>query len=536
MYFNIKKSILLKWIIKDEFNHEFHPLMMEIKKKLNLKVNTVSLFFILLVYQYAFIFLLLILMFGIRTSNLFMFALGVISVFNLFLPRTIARTSVQRIGENPVYECLVMSDLSLNQSKWIMIFSELGNFWIHNFSFELLSICLFIIKFRGIGIIYSIIWVVIVSFIFLKVLIKKADIHHSIVYSHSLRTYIFNLIVVGVIAYNIFDIFVRTLSKISMSEFFEPRGLSKYARDYVSRIINVFKEKSFYLLMTALALFILYMLIRLWVQKIHLLKIEVLKDSILKKYIAFISKITKSTFVNRDIKLIFNILSKLEINVFTIVFPSGIIFMLVAYVFLVLNSSNQYATILSLDFIFWTVIYQFASFLVQKIPIFNISSELYNIELIIMSNSTMRLLIKSKHKLLAIFCSPLLVLILIEKISLIFMNCNPLIILLSLVINIGIFAICIILVLKWTLILPNFDWDNIFMLKQDNFDSQILQQFLLVPGRIVTLYFSISFVLANIVSINYEISFMLLYYSLTLIGIIIMYILLSRRNKNEITI
>lgn len=536
MNLSIKKFSLLKWIVKDEFNHEFHPLMIEIKKKLNIKVNTFTLFLILFVYQYAFVFLLLLLLYNIRESSLFLIAFGVISLFNLILPSTIARTSIQRIRENPVFECLAMSELSLNQSKRLMILSELGDFWIHNFSFELISICLFVIKFKGLGIIYSIIWIIIVSFIFLRIVMKKADLHRLSSDSNSLRLYTFNLIVGGFVAYNIFDLFVRRLDKISMDEIFAQHGLSEYVKGYVVRIISAIGDKLFYLLILTSILLLLYVILRAWEKKIEMKKANVLKTSFLKQYIFILCKMTKNIFVRRDLKWVFNILSNLEINVFTVICPSGMVFLSVAYIFLVVSNRNQYATVIALDFIFWTVVYQYANYLVQKIPIFNISSELHNIELIKMSDRTIKQLIESKHRLLSIFCCPLLFLVFIEKISIAFMGYNLIIILVSLFIDILVFGICIILALKWTLILPKFDWDNIFMLKQDNFDFQILQQFLLVPSRIVTLYFSISFVFVNVVNARYSLTFMLLYYILTLMCIIIMYVLLKRRNKNEIEV
>ena len=536
MIFNTKKIGLLKWIIKDEFKHEFSPLMLEIKKKLNIQVNRVALFLILLVYQYAFVFLLLLLLYSIRETAFFLVVLLVVSLFNLILPGTIARTSIQRIEENPVFECLLMSELSINQSKRLMVLSELGSFWIHNFYLEMISIGLFIIRFKLIGVLYSFLWIVIVSLVFLRVILKKTNLRHIVLVSNSLRLYTFNLIVGAVVVYNIFYFFVSTLNKISMDQFLATHGLSNYAKSYIGRIVAEVKSNISYLVVLTVVMAFIYILIRIWEKKVQYAKINEKKNSLQNKYKIFICGITKNFFVQRDIKWIFNILPKLEINVFNIILPSGIIFLLVSFIFLMNNNRDPYATLISLDFIFWIAVYQFAYFLVQKIPIFNISSELRNIELITMSDSTIGQLIKSKHKLLSMFCCPLLIFMILDKLIMACIGCNIVIVLFSLLIDVLIFEICILLSLKWTLILPKFDWDNIFMLKIDNFDSQILRQCLLIPSRIVTLFFSISFVFVQMVDVSYEFSAILLYYFLTLIGSVIMYVIFKRRNKDEIAI
>lgn len=534
MEFSKEDFSILKWLIKDEFNHEFHPLMIEIKNKLNIKVSKIALFFILLVYQYAFIFLLLLLLYNIRNSGMFNILFVLAIIFNLILPSTIARTSVARIEENPIFECLLMSNISSNRSKTIIIVSELVNFWIHNFSIEFLTIWLFWVKFRLIGIIYGLLWIVVVSFVFLGILAKKSDINRFNI--NSIIIYVFDMVLGGFIAFNIFKIFIGTLNKISLEEFFKPHGLSAYTKKYIYNIVSVFKSNINYFIFYLLIFVIVFILLKVISNKIYNSKAENIKDFLINKYVNILLKFTTNFFVRRDLKRIFNIIYKLNINIFTIIFPFGIVFLSIAYLFYIFNNEQTYSILIALDFIFWTAIYQFANLLVQKIPIFNISSELRNIELIVMSDKSIKQLVQSKHILLAIFCSPIMVFFVIEKLTLLFMGGHLLIILLSILIDIAIFAICIMLTLKWTLILPKFSWENIFMIKQDNFDSQILQQFLLVPSRIVTIYFAISFMLVNVVAIRFNISFISLYYILSFMGISIIFLLVKRRKKNELNI
>lgn len=534
MILNTKKIGLLKWILKDEFKHEFFPLMAEIKKKLNIRVNQVALFLIFLIYQYTFIFLLLLLLYGIREKTLFLLVLLLVSFFNLMLPGTIARASFQRIEENPLFDSLLMSELSINESKRLIVLAELGSFWIHNFYLEMISIGLLIIRYKFIGVVCSLLWIIAVSFIFLKTLLKKADLQHTVSDSNSLRLYVFRLIASGVVVYNIFYFLIGSLSTISIEEFFSAEGLRDYLKNYLEGIAGTFKDNSLYFIGIISLLIYIYILISVWEKKVRFVRINEKKTLFQKKYGLFLCKMTKNFFVQRDIKWIVRILSKLEMNIFQLIFPSAIIFLVISFVFLVCSNKDPYAVLISLDFIFWVGVYQFSYFLVQKIPIFNISSELRNIDLITMSNKEIRQLIKAKHILLSMFCCPLLIFIIFAKLIMIYWACNIGIVLFSLFIDMLIFEICILLSLKWTLILPRFDWDNIFMLKLDNFDTQILRQFLLIPSRIVTLFFSVSFAFVQIVEVYYQFSAIALYYLLALVGCVIMYIIFRRRNKDEI--
>ena len=531
MDFARRDFLILKMIIKDEFNHEFHPLMNEIKSKLSIKVSKVTLFFILIIYQYALIFLLLLLFYNMRNSSLFILISILIAAFNLILPATIARTSQSRIEENPNFECLRMSKLPLNKSKKIIIFSELINFWIHNFYIEFLTIWLLFIQFKAIGLLMGVMWLIIVSAVFLKILMKKSDINGF--NTDSIAIYLFQLVLGAFVAYNIFEIFVATLDRLSLNQFFDVDILSDYAKNYLQNIIIAFKSRVWCGLLAVIIFVVVYAFIRLFISRIELKKMDLLKEAVIAKFINITIKITNNIFVKRDLKRIFNIMLRLEINIFMVIIPSGIVFISAAFYFFITSNMEPTAVLIALDFILWAALYQFSNLLVQKIPIFNIASELRNIEIIKMSNKGIGKLINSKHILLFIFNIPLLLIIIFGKVILLFMGINPIIVLLSLVNNFGMLIVCLLLTLKWTLILPKFSWTNIFMIRQDNFDTQILRQFLLVPSRVITLFFIISFVFVNIVNVEYDVYFVFLYYILSSIGILIMILLLKRRKENE---
>ncbi|OYO94980.1 hypothetical protein CG709_12270 [Lachnotalea glycerini] len=122
----------------------------------------------------------------------------------------------------------------------------------------------------------------------------------------------------------------------------------------------------------------------------------------------------------------------------------------------------------------------------------------------------------------------------IIKFLLLLWGINPFILLASIINTFGILLICLVLTLRWTTIFPKFSWSNIFMIRQDNFDAQILQQFLLIPSRIISLFFTISFVFVNVIDFYFTISATFLYYILSYISIAIIFIILKRgQNKDE---
>lgn len=533
----MKREIrLLKWIVRDDFNHEFHPLMCEIRKKLKINVSEIILFFILIIYQYTFIFLLLLLLYKLQSNSWFNIVFSIVMFFNIILPVTIARTSVAGINENPIFECLLSSKLDRKKTTKIIIIAELVNFWIHNFSIEAVSICLLWMKYRIVGIGYGIVWVIVVSIIFLKVLIKHSDVYSNTISEKTFMSHLGSLIITGYITYKIFLIFVDTLQKYSINTFLKPQGINLYVKEYLEQILIALRSQLFSTIIGLLILITIFFLLSIVEGKLKNKKLKVVKGLFLEKYIKILQRFTKNFWVKRDIRRIFNILSKLGLNIYMIIVPTGIAFITVANIYYYLNVKQPYIILISLTFILWTSVYQFSNLLVQKIPIFNISSELRNVDLLLMSSKSIEDLIRAKHILLTIFCSPLLIICWMEKVVLLFLGVNITIMLLSMICDIGIYILGIEVALKWTFVLPKFSWENIFLLKQDNFDQQIIQQFLLIPSRLITIYFSISFLVVNAVALSYNKSFIILYYVLNILCMFVFFLVIKRRKQSEISL
>ena len=158
---------LIMTIIRNHFNQEFYTTEKEVAKKLNLHLSKKWLFPIMLIYQNAFFFLLLIILVKIKDSAFFLPVFALCTLFNFLLPFTMGRVNQTKLAENPAFLCLQLSDFSENQAQKILAISELANFWIHDFGFEFISMWLFMIKFKWLGVFYSILWMIYVSCAFL---------------------------------------------------------------------------------------------------------------------------------------------------------------------------------------------------------------------------------------------------------------------------------------------------------------------------------------------------------------------------------
>jgi hypothetical protein len=242
-------------------------------------------------------------------------------------------------------------------------------------------------------------------------------------------------------------------------------------------------------------------------------------------------------FVKRDLQIIRMIFEKLDINSYFLYFPSELIFIMFLCTFYFMKNETSSMILISIDFLFWVATYNFFSILIQKIPIFHISSELKNVELIHFSSYKLKDLIVSKHLLLALFGLPFLCIALLTKLILLLFYHLPIVeFLLGSINSFLLFTMCLFVSLRWTLVLPKFTWTNIFMIRNDQFDTQIIQQFTTIIYRIIFLFLSFSFSFVNITSIHYTTSMISCYFVLSYLILFLLFLIFTWRKNNEIEI
>ncbi|MDR0615067.1 MAG: hypothetical protein LBF82_03830 [Lactobacillales bacterium] len=523
-------------IIRNHFNQEFYTTEKEVAKKLNLHLSKKWLFPIMLIYQNAFFFLLLIILVKIKDSAFFLPVFALCTLFNFLLPLTMGRTNREKLAENPAFLCLQLSDFSENQVQKILAISELANFWIHDFGFEFISMWLFMIKFKWLGVFYSILWMIYVSCAFLYSLRKKNNIYFR---SNSFISYLFETILTGLFSCMIITIIIAPIHKISLAQFVHSTSLKKFSMNYLSTVLKKMVILLHYPWLYITILIALFSLIIINVIVTHQKKGTKNCINALFRWYQLLNKrlFKNNIFVKRDLQIIRMIFEKLDINSYFLCFPSELIFIMFLCTFYLMKNETSSMILISIDFLFWVATYNFLSILIQKIPIFHLSSELKNVELIHFSSYTLKDLIVSKHLLLALFGLPFLCIALLTKLILLLFYHLPIVeFLLGSINSFLLFATCLFVSLRWTFVLPKFTWTNIFMIRNDQFDTQIIQQFTTIIYRIIFLFLSFSFSFVNITKIHYSTSMVSCYFVLSYLILFLLFLIFVWRKNNEIEI
>ena len=517
----MKKLNLIKYNFLNTLTHEFYNVSVELQNKLSLNIPIKFIFPLAFIYQNTFVFLILLFLFHIQNTTMFDIVLILFSVFNLLLPITLARTERNRLTHHPSYQILQIGELNRKDSLNVLLYSEILNFWVHNFMLQFISIFLFLVKFGYQGIPFVFLWIIIVSYLYKKYLIKHQKIRIKIKTAFNyLNGQILNIS---------FTILIIQPKKMEFKYFLSGANIRKYFQHYFQQIgqntISTFENYQM-IIYICIALFI-YILCSYFFGDMILKKIDDFKKMFLLK--------SKNIFLKRDLNIINNTINEFNISKYFLILPIGTLILLVVAIIYIFNYNSSIITLISIDALYWVILYQTSAYIIRYLPVVNISSELRNINLIYFSERyIVNDLVKSKYILLFLFTSPIIIVNLLIKIFLLIFNDLTLInFILSTILTVLLTATSYVVSLKWTLIGPKFNFENLFMIRQERFDTQILQQFTIIPFRIITIILGFSFFVVNFIKIKIT-SNMFSLYSILCIFICLLFILmLSRRYNND---
>ncbi|WP_230081231.1 hypothetical protein, partial [Streptococcus uberis] len=91
---------------------------------------------------------------------------------------------------------------------------------------EIISLSLLIIKFKFLGILYCVLWIILVSLIFLRTLSKNSHLSNQTIYP--ITSYLFNIIFSIILTYKLFEIFIGSLNQTSFSQLLKPNQIDHY--------------------------------------------------------------------------------------------------------------------------------------------------------------------------------------------------------------------------------------------------------------------------------------------------------------------
>lgn len=525
---------LSKYIVKNAFNHEFNGIIKDFENKLNLNIPKFLVIPGVLIYQYTFIFLILLVLYSFRNTNVVWILLLVSIIFNIILPTTIARCESGNIlRDNPAASILRLGSISEANVTRIISLSELGIFWIHNVTYESITIWLLFIEFKTIGIVIGITWIFLVSAVYLLVLQRQSINKQSM---NPFILIIINFLISIVSVQFILTIFFDTLPKYNVGTLLKSSTLRNLLPNYVHNIqwefysiihSNLF---IFEILLFGLTLSLLYIIGNVMPNNLN----DGIKNlNGLRYYV--LSKLTNNIFVHRDIRMVDNIIEKLILNKIYLYLPNGLLFLVSIFAILLIKHTPVETVEISMNFIFWVVVVQSGNLLVRNIPVLHLDSELKNIDLITLSKQYfIKDLQIGKYLLLLTYVSPLLIIMVMEKIFLIAYGGNIIYVLLGLIFNTIAFFAATFISLRWTWTTPKFTWENIFSIRQENFDKQILQQLFAIPNRLITSTMAFCFLVVNMITYRHiSLGYMGLYYGTITMIITLVITILWKREKNE---
>lgn len=231
----MKRLMLIKYNFQNEIRHEFYNVSVELKKKLSLNIPIKYIFPLAFIYQNTFIFLILLFLFSIKDTTIFNVVSVLIMLFNLFLPITLARTENNRLIYNPAYQTLQLGELGNKEVLRILLYSETVNFWIHNFMLEFITLFLFVVKFGINGLLLSLIWIFLISYMYQKSLLSNQSVN---IKTKTAFRYLGGQVVNVMLTIIMFTILINPSHRIKFNNILNGSSIREYFKHYYQQIEN----------------------------------------------------------------------------------------------------------------------------------------------------------------------------------------------------------------------------------------------------------------------------------------------------------
>ncbi|MGQ4671874.1 hypothetical protein ACUIJ5_27640 (plasmid) [Bacillus toyonensis] len=435
-------------------------------------------------------------------------------LFNFILPSSMARQNSNRISNNPLIDTLWQSQYNQNQLLNVTLLAEVIMFWAHEFMLQAMGLYV-IIKISPNFIIcaFSIIsWILLISSIYFSKLRKTVLQSWGSEVRIVQNTEIFYLLRVILISLGIwlisktlflplikepvpsntynqgifktFSTFSKHLELVFINHF---QGLLKIV--HYDWMYYIFGAVIFcYLVMTAFYL-IYYSNKMNFTEKRTTLTLEKSTSYIFKFY-QWIGKLvySKNPWIRRDLIILerLTIHTKISQKTFLLIPPAFCSIMGLS-IFFIENIDNYTNFILGFWFVCWIAISQTIWLWLWNYPILHPSSELRQIDLVKLTpyfSDTQYM--ECKRKLLMLLLWPLQIIIsVIFVIGFIIMNGSILELCVGIIGTWLLSFMSCILSTYWLQLCSRFDYENIFMIRLDTYETKVLQYFFTIPKRII---------------------------------------------------
>lgn len=475
--------MIIRTVFKNAINKEAINYAVLLKKQLGISVNSIIALFLAVVIKMVTAFILAFLIYSIP-NQLRYAVIGIVIIFNLFLPSTISRHINQSQDVNPIYGAVFLATKSKKISYKVLEKSDLILFWFDNIEFPIISSLLLIFDFQWIGLILIIILIYTMNYIFVRTYRKNNLLKDSgRLNKKSLFPKYFYFTIIGFVSL----VFVKVIQNITIRDLTNVSETSLFLKS----LVDVTKDsgKYFYLNISDCIAFIISFLT-------VILLISFLYNRIYQVYlIKVIDYLVNSNrrlniFLVRDISRYTNISSILHINLYKLPQLFIPIIGLIAANFYLNANINIF---FGIDVFVWYGFISYEQYLFKENPILHLGSELRNIELL--DAKKIKLLIHSKYQLMFIFTLPLLIFIVAIKMIIgvlsgigfvksVFITIVLIILLLS----------TIILIIKPDSLSARFNYYSEFELLEYDLGTKTISLFWKIPTRMISFIISLFFV------------------------------------------
>ncbi|MED2762571.1 hypothetical protein P4283_10810 [Bacillus thuringiensis] len=514
MVFQIFPRIILKNIILDQLRQDFSGVNEKLRTKLGLKLPTLLNWIIIILSQNIFFLFFVFFFESITNDTARNWIIFSVLLFNFILPSSMARQNSNRISNNPLIDTLWQSQYNQNQLLNVTLLAEVIMFWAHEFMLQAMGLYI-IIKLSPNFIIcaFSIIcWIVLISSIYFSKLRKTVLQAWGTEVRITQNIEIFYLLRVILISAGIWLIsktmFLPLIKEPIPSNTYNQgifKTFSTFSKHLELVFINHFQEllKAIhygwmyyilgtvifcYLVMTAFY-FIYYSNKMNFTEKRTTLTLEKSTSYIFKFY-QWIGKLvySKNPWIRRDLIILERLTIHTKVSQKTFLFiPPAFCSIMSLSIFFIENLENYTNFILGFWFVCWIAISQTIWLWLWNYPTLHPSSELRQINLVKLTPYFSNIqYMESKRKLLMLLLCPLQIIIsVIFVIGFIIMNGSILELCIGIIGTWLLSFMSCILSTYWLLLCSRFDYENIFMIRLDTYETKALQYFFTIPKRII---------------------------------------------------
>ena len=515
---------ILKSIVLNQLRQQFSGVEEKLRSKLGLKLPTLFSSIILVLSQNTFFLFFVFFFESLTNETAKSWIIVAVLLFNFILPSTMARQNASRIPHHPVNDLLWQSQGRQNQLLNVVLLAEVFVFWLNEILFHAMALYI-LLKISShfiVGIALCLGWVLLVSSIYFlklkKIVLQAWNVEARLLKDRE-RFYLLKVLFSCGFVWLLSKIILPPFMKQTVSVNMHHHGLLKTLVTFSQNIKVIFVDTYQTLLKTiCINVHWLYGLLTIsivcyvcatmyyfyrysnYVFLLHkntTIPIPTTKSNIFKFYRWLGQTLhAKQPWIVRDLLLFERMVVHTKISQKTfLLLPPAICTIIGLSIFLIANLQNYVSFVFAFWFVCWMAISQTVWVWLWNYPILHPSSELRQIDLVRLTpNFTMTQYMESKTTLVRLLLFPVQCIVtFIFIIACIIMNGSFFHLCIALIASWLLFSMNCLLSTYWMRLCSRFDYDNMFMIRFDTYESKVLHAFFTIPKRVINGFLCIVF-------------------------------------------